>query len=153
MARAKSGVRWGGALLGALLLAGGAVASPERGKGRGGSGSAGTDHCAQLGEMIQELESKARAMAVADGCADVSQCKAAPVGARACGGPRDYLVYCAARTDESALQQALTRLQREEERYNQQCGIVSTCIFLDEPKVELVDGVCQKVEAAPIELP
>jgi hypothetical protein len=146
---------WRGALLGTLLLAGGAVASPDKDKdkGKGGSGTAGTDRCAQQSLEIQQLESEARALAVAGGCTDASQCKAAPVGVRACGGPRDYLVYCATATDERELQRALTQLQREEGQYNQQCGIISTCVFLEEPQVELVNGVCQKAQSSPTELP
>ncbi|MBN1208668.1 MAG: hypothetical protein JXB05_27655 [Myxococcaceae bacterium] len=48
----------------------------------------------QEGVQLQDLESQARSLAVAEGCSDASSCKAAPVGAMACGGPRDYLVYC-----------------------------------------------------------
>lgn len=92
---------------------------------------------------VQQLEDEARQLAVAGPCEDVSQCRAAPVGVQACGGPRDYLVYCATATDEKALQKALDRLARREERFNRQCGIFSICIFLMEPEVELVDGVCR----------
>jgi hypothetical protein len=92
---------------------------------------------------VQQLEDEARRLAVAGPCEDVSQCRAAPVGVQACGGPRDYLVYCATATDERELQRALARLARREERFNRQCDVFSICIFLTEPAVELVDGVCR----------
>lgn len=149
MARARSGMLWRGALLGTLLLSGVGLAGGGKGKGhpRGEEGTGGSGRCEDMGLSIQSQESEARSLAVADGCTDVSQCKSAPVGARACGGPRDYLVYCSATTDEDALLKALSRLQKNEQQYNDQCGIMSTCIFLAEPQVELVNGVCQKAES------
>jgi hypothetical protein len=90
---------------------------------------------------------------VAGRCEDVSQCRTAPVGVQSCGGPRDYLVYCATATDEKALQKALDRLARREERFNRQCDIFSICIFLVAPEVELVDGVCRVARPPPEPLP
>jgi|GEM_PF-1956268 len=148
MARARSGWKWSGVLLGALLLPGMALADPGKGKGRGPpmrEGTGGSGGCEQFQLTAQDLDSRARSLAVADGCSDVSQCKSAAVGARACGGPRDYLVYCSATTDEDSLLRTLSQLQRSEEQYNQQCGGASICIFTSEPKLELVNGVCQEV--------
>lgn len=99
---------------------------------------------------VQRLEDEARELAEAGPCEDVRQCRTAPVGVQACGGPRDYLVYCATATDEAALQRALARLARREERFNRQCDVFSICIFLIEPEVELVNGVCQ-VAQPPVE--
>ena len=93
--------------------------------------------------QLQQLEEEARTLAQAGGCTDVSQCQSAPLGALACGGPRDYLVYCSATTDERALQRTLRRLEMREDRYNQRCGVVSICLFVMPPGVELVNGVCQ----------
>lgn len=152
MARAKTRVWLGGVLL-ASLVSGGALAAEQGGKGQQRRDAATAARCEQQGQDLQQFESEVRALAVAEGCTDASQCRSAPVGARACGGPRDYLVYCAEKTDEDALQRALAQLQRREEQYNQQCDIVSTCIFLQPPQVELVNGVCQEAQTAPGELP
>jgi hypothetical protein len=97
---------------------------------------------------IQQLEEEARALVNTE-CPDVSQCRTAPVGVRACGGPRDYVVYCAATTPEQELLRALDRLARREGRFNRQCGVVSICIFLSPPEVELVGGQCQAVTPSP----
>lgn len=94
--------------------------------------------------LIQALESDARALANPAGCTDVRECRTAPVGVQACGGPRDYVVYCSASTDEKALLRSLDQLARREDRYNRQCDIVSICIFYEPPPLALVDGVCQR---------
>jgi hypothetical protein len=155
MARARSGMRWRGALLGALLLPAVALAGGTKGKGpaRQEPGTGGSGRCDQMSLSIQSQESQARALAVAEGCTEVSQCKTAAVGARACGGPRDYLVYCSLTTNEDALLRELSQLQKDEQQYNEQCGVMSICIFTAEPQVELVNGVCQKAETAPTTLP
>jgi hypothetical protein len=131
-------------LLPGVVLAG---QGQGQGKGRAEEGTGGSGSCEQLRMMAQDIESQARTMAVPSGCSDVSQCKSAAVGAMACGGPRDYLVYCSAATDEAALLRTLSQLQRSEEQHNQQCGGFSICIFISEPQVELVNGVCQKAES------
>ena len=94
---------------------------------------------------IQQLENDARALVRTGGCEDVSQCRAAPVGVQACGGPRDYVVYCSVTTNEKALLRALDKLARREERFNRQCDVISICIFRTPPEIELVNGVCQEV--------
>jgi hypothetical protein len=149
MACARSGRQWRGTLLGVLLLPALALAGGGEGKGPAHpkDGTGGSGNCEHASMTIQSLESDARSLAMAEGCTAVSQCKSAPVGVRACGGPRDYLVYCSATTDEDALLKALSRLQKSEQQYNEQCGIMSTCIFMAEPQVELVNGVCQKAES------
>jgi hypothetical protein len=151
MARARSGMRWMGALLGVLLLPVVGLAGGGKGKGPAHKeeGTGGSGNCQQASMSIQSLESEARSLAVAEGCTEASQCKSAPVGVRACGGPRDYVVYCSVTTDENALLRALSQLQRSEERYNEQCGVMSICIFTEAPQVDLVNGVCQKAETAP----
>jgi hypothetical protein len=142
-------MKWSAVLLSALLLPGVALAGPEKGKGRGrmGEGTGGSGSCEQFRTMSQDLETQARSLAVTEGCTDVSQCKSAAVGARACGGPRDYLIYCSASTDEDSLLKKLEQLRRTDEQSNQQCGTYSICIFMEEPQLELVNGVCQ--QAAP----
>jgi hypothetical protein len=93
--------------------------------------------------VLDALESEATALANPTGCTDVSECRTAPVGALACGGPRYHVVYCSLTTDEDALLRSLDRLARREERFNRQCDIVSICIFREPPQLTLVDGVCQ----------
>jgi hypothetical protein len=91
---------------------------------------------------VQRLEREARALARSEGCEQGSQCRAAPVGSRPCGGPRDYLVYCSLTTDSAALYRKLDELARAEDAYNQRSGMMSTCEFRVPPGVDAVGGRC-----------
>ncbi|MBC7791116.1 MAG: hypothetical protein H7Z74_14310 [Anaerolineae bacterium] len=93
--------------------------------------------------MVARLEEDARALAKTEGCAGTGECKAAPMGAKACGGPRAWIVYCPLTTDEVALTRKLDELREAEERYNRESGLVSDCALLTEPRVELNNGVCR----------
>ena len=91
---------------------------------------------------IDSLEQAARALARTSGCDSVSGCRTAPLGWRGCGGPRDYLAYCAASTDTTALFAALERLRRAEMAYNEKSGMISTCEMRMPPSVSLNAGRC-----------
>jgi hypothetical protein len=93
--------------------------------------------------MLARLEREAAELAQTEGCSESASCRAAPVGAKACGGPRRYLVYCAVRTNERALLAKLEDLRRLEREFNRRYEIVSTCDFISEPQVESVGGVCR----------
>jgi len=95
--------------------------------------------------IIQQLERDARRLANTDGCRDVSACRTAPLGVKACGGPRDYIAYCAATTDTVALFRKLQELARAERAYNEKYGIMSTCELRLEPNVALVGQSCRAV--------
>jgi hypothetical protein len=94
-------------------------------------------------ERIQRLEREARALARVDGCTSGGECRAAPVGDRACGGPRTYIVYCARTTDSVALYQKLDELSEAERTYNQQQGAASTCEFRMPPRLLAGLGSCR----------
>ena len=92
---------------------------------------------------LARLEAEAKALAKTEGCARGEQCNAAPVGAKACGGPRYYLPYCPLTTDGRALVAKLDELRKAEERYNRENGVVSTCELAAKPPLESVNGVCR----------
>jgi len=79
----------------------------------------------------------------ADGCTSADQCRTAPVGNRACGGPRYYLVYCSRTTDSAALFAKLKAVADAENEFNTKYQIMSTCEFRMPPQVGLVAGACQ----------
>ena len=103
--------------------------------------------CSQLFESdsarVERLEREARALARADGCNGVDECRAAPVGDRPCGGPRTYVVYCSLTTDSAALYRKLAELRDAEREWNRKRGIGSTCEFRSPPPLEAVDGTCR----------
>jgi hypothetical protein len=94
-------------------------------------------------ERVQRLEREARALARADGCTSGSECRAAPVGDRPCGGPRTYIVYCARTTDSVALYGKLDELAAGERAYNRQQGLAGTCEFRMPPRLVAGLGSCR----------
>jgi len=94
-------------------------------------------------DQITALENQAKALAKADGCSSADQCRTAPVGSRACGGPRYYLVYCAKTTDSAALFDKLKEVSAAEVEFNKRYQLVSTCEFRMPPKVALIGSSCQ----------
>lgn len=92
---------------------------------------------------ILRLEDQAKVLAKTSGCATVSQCRTAPVGNRACGGPRYYLAYCATATDSVALFRKLDEVAAAENAYNRKYQIASTCEFRMPPPLALSGGECR----------
>lgn len=93
--------------------------------------------------QIARLESEARGLAKVAGCNSAEQCRTAPVGERGCGGPRSYIVYCAATTDSVALFRKLDELKAVEVKYNQSSGMASTCEMRMPPDVTASGGSCR----------
>ena len=93
--------------------------------------------------QIVALEDQAKAVVKADGCSSAAECRTAPVGSRACGGPRYYLVYCSKTTDSAALAHKLDAVAAAEREYNAHYKLVSTCEFRMPPTVAFSGGSCQ----------
>lgn len=106
-----------------------------------GAGPA-SDTAAARAHLVQ-LEADAKALVKTDGCSATNECRTAPVGARACGGPRLYFVYCVATTDSVALFRKLDELKAAEIKFNQSVGASSTCEFRMPPAVVAQGGSCR----------
>jgi len=100
-------------------------------------GNQGSDWAA-----IEKLESNAKELVKVSGCTTASDCRTAPVGSRACGGPRYYLTYCARTTDSAALFSRLGEIAKAEDAFNRKYGIASTCEFRTPPGVAVSGGAC-----------
>ena len=107
-----------------------------------GSRETASDTAAARARLVQ-LEVEARALARTTGCNTAEQCRTAPLGARACGGPREYVVYCAATTDSAALYRKLDELKAAETKFNQDLGLASTCEFRTPPVTSVQGGSCR----------
>ncbi|WP_194722129.1 hypothetical protein [Noviherbaspirillum malthae] len=70
------------------------------------------------------------------------QCHVVPLGVRACGGPRDYLIYSSAISDERKLEELARQYAEAEEKYNRVTGAASTCTHVMPPQVRLDKGKC-----------
>ncbi len=119
-----------------LLAYAGACSAP-----RGASRDSAADS-ADARTHVARLEADARALAKTTGCTSADQCRTAPVGSRACGGPRTYLAYCAASTDSVALFRKLDELKAAEDKLNASSGMASTCEFRTPPVPSLTGGSC-----------
>jgi hypothetical protein len=93
--------------------------------------------------QIVALENEAKALVKTGGCSSPAQCRNAPVGSKACGGPRYYLVYCSLTTDSAALFRKLDAIAAAEREYNTRYQMVSTCEFRLPPTPTLSGGYCQ----------
>jgi len=91
---------------------------------------------------VEKLEAQAKAIAVLDGCPSASDCRTAPVGSRACGGPRYYIPWCAKTTDSAALYKKLDEVSAAEQAYNRKYNLASTCEMRMPPVVTSSAGVC-----------
>ena len=110
--------------------------------GSSGDADPASDTAAARAQLVQ-LEADAKALVKTDGCSATNECRTASVGARACGGPRLYFVYCAATTDSAALFKKLDQLKAAEIKFNQSVNAISTCEFRMPPAVVAQGGGCR----------
>jgi len=131
-------------VVGAILMAGCTQPSPTNGPGNPNDDAsyAVTGDQKADWQRILELEGRAKALVRTDGCTSADQCRSAPVGSRACGGPRYYLVYCARTTDSAALFRRIDDVAAAERAYNARYNVMSTCEFRMAPHVGLTGGMC-----------
>lgn len=120
--------------------------APVSGTDPGSGPPSGSDAVIPAGQQgdwaaIVKLENDAKAIAKTAGCTS-SECRAAPVGSRPCGGPRYYIPYCAKTTDSAALYRKLDEVAKAERAYNTKYQLGSTCEFRMPPSVEAIAGSC-----------
>lgn len=99
---------------------------------------------------LARVEQDVRALAKADGCSESGQCRAVPVGAKACGGPRYWLPYCPLTTDSAALLKRAEELRALEDEFNRKYGVLSDCAYVGEPTIASAGGACQAQSRSPL---
>jgi len=100
--------------------------------------------CAEtLKQQAEKLSAEAKALANPSGCEKVEECEVAGFGHKACGGPREYIAYCAKTTDVKALQSKLAELEKAEQLWQTETGAVSDCSLTRRPPPRFVDGQCR----------
>lgn len=120
----------------------GANTGTNTGNNTGGSSSGLSAAQQSDWNAVERLEAQAKAIAKIDGCASSSDCRSAPVGSRACGGPRYYIPWCAKTTDSAALYRKLAEVSAAEQAYNKKYNLMSTCEFRMPPLVVASGGSC-----------
>ena len=107
------------------------------------AGPAKTERAETLKQQAEKLAAEAKALANPSGCEKVEQCEVAGFGHKSCGGPREYLAYCAKTTDVKALQCKLAELEKAEELWQTETGEMSNCSLTRRPLPRFVDGQCR----------
>ncbi len=100
-----------------------------------------------------DQKSAARAVVKTTGCKQVSQCQVMPMGSRPCGGPAEFLVYCAKTTDLKKLKAKVKAATDAEKALNATDGLMGTCNVLSAPAVKLQKGACVAEEPKSGEVP
>ncbi len=73
----------------------------------------------------------------------LNQCRVIAFGAKACGGPKTYLVYSSFQTNENQLKRLINQYNSLEDKINKETNAMSDCMFIEEPKAELVNSMCK----------
>ena len=89
----------------------------------------------QMGKEIQEF-AKNKACSNGDGC------RTMPMGAKACGGPTNYIIYSLSKTDEKQLTEKVKQYTDFQKELNVKYNRTSDCLFLSPPTVDCLNGVC-----------
>jgi hypothetical protein len=75
-------------------------------------------------------------------CANATDCLYIALGAKPCGGPREYLVYPNT-VDQTTLEILVTEYYEMDNQYNMQTGAVSDCMVVSPPNnIACVNGIC-----------
>lgn len=96
---------------------------------------------AGTGQPAIDLLAEIRALAKPGGCASSSDCQTLPVGRKACGGPRTYVVFCPKSTDVAALRAKIAELDRVDQATAK--NTVSDCMMVMPPRMTASGGVCR----------
>ena len=93
-------------------------------------------------ERLQELRTLIEKEIGTPTANEPTQCKLIAFGSKPCGGPTRYLVYSMARTSEARLKQLVNEFNQLAKKVNEERKILSDCMFVTEPSVAFVGGVC-----------
>lgn len=78
------------------------------------------------------------------GCRESADCATVGIGARACGGPEQYLAYAVRDTPAAALRQAAEKYARLRKQQLEERGEMSTCELLPDPGAQCsAAGQCE----------
>ena len=102
---------------------------------------------------VTALKKEARALANPNKCAELAQCKVMPLGSKSCGGPTEFVVYCAGSTDEKALEAKAKQASDAEKAKNAANQMMGICTALTPPKLKLEKGQCSAVELKSADVP
>ena len=109
-----------------------------------------TNPGAGTGEPGFDLMAQVNALAKTSGCANAADCQTLPVGRKACGGPKTYVVFCSKSTNVALLRAKIAELDRVDLAAAK--NTVSDCMMVMPPRVTLSGGVCRASNDATIQV-
>ena len=96
-------------------------------------------------KILNELYIEIQELAQSEACVDAGEWAYTAIGAKACGGPADYIAYPLNINVESFLEKVAQYTAMQEE-FNETWGIVSDCALPAEPiGIECIDGAAQLI--------
>lgn len=78
-------------------------------------------------------------------CATVADCTAVAVGARACGGPRGYLVMSKLNVKRDQVNMLASLSTKLEHEYNMENSVMSICVLASYPELTCEANKCSKL--------
>jgi len=93
-------------------------------------------------ERLAALDSEIRAMVADASCNDLADCRFIGYGAKPCGGPSTYLIYCVSAVDSARLVSLVSMYNSLERAINRKEGWNSDCSVPTPPQLEIVEGKC-----------
>lgn len=103
-----------------------------------GGGSASTE------TQIQKRYDELRDLSANDlNCASVADCEAIPLGAKACGGPADYLVASVKNAHYEEILDLAEELAEIQSKYLVDNQVIGTCDYRMPPDLECAASKCQ----------
>lgn len=93
-------------------------------------------------QTLAVLREEVRRMVGEPLCQNVAECRAAPFGAKPCGGPRSFVVYSTRNTDPEALTAAIAHFDSLDAERNRQMGLTSDCSVVMPPDLICEVGIC-----------
>jgi len=75
-------------------------------------------------------------------CHDLGECRLVALGAKPCGGPRQYVAYSAAATDSVTLAGLVATFNRIDGERNRETNTISDCRLVTRPRLVVRDGRC-----------
>jgi len=109
-----------------------------------------TNPGAGSGEPAFDLMTQINELAKTTGCASASDCQTLPVGRKACGGPRTYVVFCSKSTNVAQLKAKIAELDRLDLAAAK--NTVSDCMMVMQPRVTLSGGACRAASSGTVEV-
>ncbi len=97
-----------------------------------------------LEEKITTLKAEIDSVIGSANCSSSKQCRALPMGAKACGGPLRYMPYSTKNTNSKKSLELSAQHQQQSNELNQLTSAISNCMMVMQPTFICRDNRCQK---------